>query len=570
MLFSSIYIKDFLSIAEANILFRGAGLVLIDGYNHDDDSANGAGKTTIVSAIAYCLYGKLPRKITASEIARNGTSTPKVKIVTVCGATITRNKPTKLTVVKDGAELSNPQDFIEKLIGMTYEQFCLVACNPQNSIRFLEMNDSQKKDFFIELLALSDMDVYKDKIEVSLKKSLDKEAQINRELGELKARIESYQSMLQVVPLYEDTASLSAEIDSLVLIPPDLSKYETLEISVQESISNTKQMMLYQKELSSVEESINVLEHSIGRARHGNHTIECPSCQHTFINGSVEVNTSEIQKLEAHFIRLNNRRNQLCEALGRNEMEDLNELADILVKCANKKKSLSKDFLEVQARHSVLSKQLTKLETINQNIASIEERNSKAQANIDKFILKQTDVDSKLISVTHEIDLLKQAKAIFGPSGLPAYILDSAVNLFNERAAFYLSKIWANADFFLNTYKETKGGDIKAKMSESFYNLGQERSISSLSGGEYRLLCIAVDMAIIDMFSSMTGTEVQFIAWDEPFNGLDASNRARIWPILTQFAESREVWLIDHSTEFKSMFSNVIDIHKRDGISSVV
>lgn len=569
MLFSSIYIKDFLSIAEANISFRGAGLVLIDGYNHDDDSANGAGKTGIVSAIAYCLYGKLPRKITASEIARNGTSTPKVTLVTACGATISRNKPTKLTVIKDGAELSNPQDFIEKLVGMTYEQFCLVACNPQNSVRFLEMNDSQKKDFFIELLALSDIDTYKDKIEVSLKKALDKEAQINREIGEIKARIESYQSMLQVVPLYEDTASLLEEINSLVLTPPDLSKYDALEVSVQESIANTKQMMLYQKELTSVEESLNVLKHSIERQQYGNHTIECPSCQHIFINGSVEAD-SEVEKLKTHFVKLTNRRDQLRETLGQDEVEDLNELANILIKCANKKKSLSKDFMEAQARHTVLFKQLSKLDAINQNIASIEERNNKAQANIDKFTLKQNEIASKLVSVTHEIDLLKQTKAVFGPSGLPAYILDTAVNMFNERVAFYLSKIWANADFFLNTYKETKGGDIKAKMSESFYNLGQTRSISSLSGGEYRLLCIAVDMAIIDMFSSMTGTEVQFVAWDEPFNGLDASNRARIWPILTQFAESREVWLIDHSTEFKSMFSNVIEIHKKDGISSVV
>jgi DNA repair exonuclease SbcCD ATPase subunit len=328
--------------------------------------------------------------------------------------------------------------------------------------------------------------------------------------------------------------------------------------------------MLYQKELSSIEESISVIEQSIKRTQRRHNTIECPACQHNFIHGSTETNQDEVKALEAHFVKLNNRRTQLREACGSDQVEDLNELAAILVKCANKKKSLSKDFIEAQTRHSALSKQLSKLEATNLNISSIEERNNKAQFNIDKLTLKQSEALVKLASITSEIDLLKQAKAIFSPSGLPAYILDAAVNLFNERVAFYLSKIWVNADFFLNTYKETKGGDIKAKMSESFYNLGQTRSISSLSGGEYRLLCIAVDMAIIDMFSSMTGTEVQFIAWDEPFNGLDASNRARIWPILTQFAESREVWLIDHSTEFKSMFSNVIEIHKRDGISSVV
>ena len=564
----SIYIKDFLSIAEANISFRGAGLVLIDGFNYDDDSANGAGKTAIVSAISYCLYGKLPRKVTASEIARHGTLLPKVSITTECNIIITRNKPTKLIVIKDGAEISSPQDFIDKFIGMTYEQFCLVACNPQNSTRFLEMNDGQKKDFFIELLALSDMDIYKDKIDVSLKKALDQELLVNKEIGEVKARIESYQSMLQVVPSYEDTASLLSELENIAITPPDLSKYEELENSVKDSIANTKQTILYQQELSSVEESLNVIRHTILQVSQ-THAIECPNCQHNFHFKQSESN-SKIEQMESSYAKLSNHKDQLHQAINSTPVEDLSELNVILVKCANKKKNLSKDFLEAQQKHVILSKQLQKLELINSNIARIEESNNKIQNNVDKLTAKLNLLLLKSSSISNEIDLLKQTKAIFSPSGLPAYILDSAVTFFNERVSFYLSKIWVNADFFLNTYKETKGGEIKAKMSESFYNLGQTRSISSLSGGEYRLLCIAVDMAIIDMFSSMTGTMVQFIAWDEPFNGLDASNRARIWPLLTQFAESREIWLIDHSTEFKSMFSNVIEIHKKDGISSVV
>jgi DNA repair exonuclease SbcCD ATPase subunit len=412
------------------------------------------------------------------------------------------------------------------------------------------------------------MDIYKDKIDISLKKALDQELLVNKEIGEVKARIESYQSMLQVVPLYEDTASLLLELENIVITPPDLSKYEELEESVKDSITNTKQAILYQQELSSVEESLNVIGHTILQVPQ-THAIECPNCQHNF-HFELSESNSKIARMESSYAKLINRKDQLHQAINCMPVEDLSELNAILTKCSNKKKSLSKDFLEAQQKHTLLSKQLQKLELINSNITHIKESNDKIQNNVDKLSIKLNQFLLKSSSISNEIDLLKQTKAIFSPSGLPAYILDSAVNFFNERVSFYLSKIWVNADFFLNTYKETKAGEVKAKMSESFYNLGQTRSISSLSGGEYRLLCIAVDMAIIDMFSSMTGTVVQFIAWDEPFNGLDASNRARIWPLLTQFAESREVWLIDHSTEFKSMFSNVIEIHKKDGISSVV
>ena len=66
-------IKNILSISEIHYEFKeSAGLVLLSGWNHDDQTANGAGKTSFINAISFALYGKAPRKITISDFLRKG------------------------------------------------------------------------------------------------------------------------------------------------------------------------------------------------------------------------------------------------------------------------------------------------------------------------------------------------------------------------------------------------------------------------------------------------------------------------------------------------------------------
>ena len=58
MRFNRLEIDAFQAIGHADIDVDNQGLVLIEGVNHDDDSANsnGAGKSSIVSALQWCLF----------------------------------------------------------------------------------------------------------------------------------------------------------------------------------------------------------------------------------------------------------------------------------------------------------------------------------------------------------------------------------------------------------------------------------------------------------------------------------------------------------------------------------
>lgn len=70
MNFTKIIIKNFLTIGNAEINLKERGLVLIQGANKDDSSAdsNGAGKSSIADAICWALYGVTARGVSSDAV----------------------------------------------------------------------------------------------------------------------------------------------------------------------------------------------------------------------------------------------------------------------------------------------------------------------------------------------------------------------------------------------------------------------------------------------------------------------------------------------------------------------
>lgn len=143
MLFKQIKIQNFMPIGEVVLDLTDRGLILISGENLDETSAssNGAGKTSIISAMSWVLFGKTDKELTGDSVVHR-----YVKKDCLVELTVEDNEETyivrryrkhtveknRLTVHKvvNGSEIEITlgsdrltQESVERIIGCSYEVF---------------------------------------------------------------------------------------------------------------------------------------------------------------------------------------------------------------------------------------------------------------------------------------------------------------------------------------------------------------------------------------------------------------------------------------------------------------
>jgi DNA repair exonuclease SbcCD ATPase subunit len=205
-------------------------------------------------------------------------------------------------------------------------------------------------------------------------------------------------------------------------------------------------------------------------------------------------------------------------------------------------------------------------------VSSLEEKLSKQLVIKDNIGVAQQEVTSLLggkEKAENSLTMLRSTQSLFSPTGIPAYILDSIISMFNDKIQNYISNIWPQSSFELQSFRENKAGQVSAKMSDNLTIDGVKVPVHSLSGGEIRCLSIAIDMALLDVVMNYTGVDISPIILDEPFENLDVNTREIVIDMLRQVASDRLVIVIDHATETQAMFDTIINIEKRDSISRI-
>lgn len=168
MKFGTLRIQNFLTIGEASIRLDDRGLVLIQGVNDDDSSAasNGAGKSSIVDALCWALFGETARGVAGdSVINRNAGKECQVAVnlhdddgKTYAVVRHRKHKigkngvtlhcwidPTNITDLTQGTDKLT-QEKINEVLGCSYDVFCSAVYAGQDKMPDLPgMTDKQLK-----------------------------------------------------------------------------------------------------------------------------------------------------------------------------------------------------------------------------------------------------------------------------------------------------------------------------------------------------------------------------------------------------------------------------------------
>lgn len=182
--------------------------------------------------------------------------------------------------------------------------------------------------------------------------------------------------------------------------------------------------------------------------------------------------------------------------------------------------------------------------------------------------LKERDLD--IIKVEHRLRLGEYWKSALGVY-IKSMLMDSFLEQLNIQANEYLETLFGGVlKIQLSSVTEGKKG-VKEKIDQKIFNGNHECSYNNLSGGERSRVCLAVNLALSDITCNSLGTSFSLLMLDEVFNGLDSAGKEQTMKLLKELEPRFEtILVIDHTEEFKSLFSNTITVKKKGGVSYIV
>jgi len=573
-------IENFLSIEKAHVDFDDSGLLLIEGWNHDVDRANGAGKTAVLNAISFGLYDKLPRKVTASEIIRRGAKKGHVSIRLDIGGQIYgvhRSRPKGVTFTHEvnGSDevLSITQEEWETKLRLSYNQFIVAMyCSQGNSgssPRFLLLNDSDKKQFLLQLLSLDEFNLCKKKCDEIITLMQFKFDGFQRKMSELQVKIDAYSESIldknacqllvsQKEISKESFAKALADVQSVV--QPDLAKYHKLE----EDIRGKKTKFIEQR--TKREMLFNQWNKLGKQLKPFDLASSCPTCGSDLDNSHAEtMHNSELERVKQERLDLKLQIDEIDTALLAESQ--INELH---TKLKERKKKESAEYEQAKLAEVELIAKINNLDIQIENLNKELIENAQLVEKIAVIQKQRAAINLQSLEVASDLELQKTVAAIYSSTGAQAYVLDSAVALFNEQVAKYVEMLWPNLTYELQSYKENVKGEVTAKFSESIIMDGKPISLGSLSGGELKALSICADMALLGILEQQFGLHMSPVIFDEAFDGLDASGKEFALELIRGLSLDRQVVVIDHASEMRTAFDKILRVEKRNGISSVI
>jgi len=582
----SVRIYNILSIENAEVSFEDNGLVLVEGWNYDDGRATGAGKTAIFNALCFGIYGKLPRKITASEVLRNGTKKGFVMVDIQVGnriIAVRRERPNKLMFEENGVQLDIGQEEFESIIKLSYDQFLMsmyAAQGGQN--RLIGKNDTEKKDFLLQLMNLNEFAACKKEAQRIIDEWTKEIESLENKKTIIKTQIDVHETVSCDVNLnMKYIATLNEKIDSrnqgivqLQTIPkPDMSKYIKLESDIRDkqkqfAETRAKKSMLHQqyKQLSLQDVPFASPKPDA----------ECPHCAGELnIRGKSIVKADDkaalkkqhddhVAEIRVDLLALKKQIDD-CDAFLLNENKIVLLQDQLIKKKSDEYSDYDKASKKISELRLLINSDQGQINSLQNEINSTLEWEKKVDV-LKKSIVK---IDSDIKKKAFDLELLQTVCGIYSPTGAQAYVIDYIVDSFNDAITEFVDLIWPNASYKLNAFKEKKDGDVVAKFSETLIINGKEKSIGMLSGGEFRAISLVMDFAVISMLSKQFGMPLNPVILDEPFEGLDSVGREIVIGLLEKLSQDRQIWVIDHMNESKVLFKSVVRVEKRNDVTTI-
>jgi DNA repair exonuclease SbcCD ATPase subunit len=543
-----------------------------------DGSRNGTGKTTIINALSYALYGEALTNIRKDNLINktNGKNMFVTVDFDISGKEyrIERGrKPNVLRLIVDGSdnsEASNEDDDaqgdsretqkeIEKIVGFPHEMFKHIIALNTYTEPFLAMKANDQRNMIEQLLGITELSQKAELLKELLKNTKDSIKEEEIRIAAVKSSNERIEKSISEIELrgkaWEKTKSdklsdMATTIDTLseIAIEQEIANHKHNQ-NVKE-LTDAKTVLVKERDRTDTShirssKKLEELKTNLQKAREG----MCPACgQGTAHLTTHEAYTAElVEKIaeeQKYYDDLEVRIRELDLALI--EYSDIADETDTFY--ADLESALAhKHNLDTLALQYA-----EKLEEANPYIEQIDQLRATGLEEISwDYINSLTDVKDHQ-EFLHKLLTSKD-------SFIRKRIIDQNISYLNHRLAYYLDKIGLPHDVKFNS-------DLSVEITE----YGRDLDFDNLSRGERNRLILSLSWAFRDIYESLN-RPMNLMCIDELIDsGMDTMGVENSLAILKKMnrEQHKNIFLISHKEELVGRVNNVLTVIKEGGFTS--
>jgi len=569
-------VKNFMSVGNVTqaVRFTDNGLTLVLGNNLDlggDGSRNGTGKTTIINALSYAIYGNALTNIRKDNLVNK--TNAKQMLVTldfdVEGTKYRIERGRKPNVLKyyvndqnvdeDEAQGENRQTQaqIEKLFGMSHDMFKHIVALNTYTEPFLSMRANDQRAIIEQLLGITMLsekaevlkeqqrltrDAIKEE-EYRIKAIEEANSRIEKSISDLERRQKIWrdkqstdvQNIQQQINTLEKI-NIKTELDNHALLADYLEKKNLKDQAEKWKSSIEADNRKHDKLINKLEqEVISLKDH------------KCHTC------GQDIHDEKQISILKDKEEQLGDARNTVItnttqQTEWQQAIDELGELGQMPVTHYNK--------LQEALEHQ------NTLNNLNGEVTRIQSETDTYQEQVDT--LRDTGMQEVEWESMNDLNVLKDHQDFLyklltnKDSFIRKRIIEQNLQYLNSRLAYYLTKLGLPHEVQFQP-------DLTVEITE----LGRDLDFDNLSRGERNRLILGLSWAFRDVFESMN-TPINFLAIDELIDsGMDTNGVDSALSVLKKIERERNknIFLISHRDELVGRVNTILQVIKEGGFT---
>lgn len=582
MILKELTVKNFMSVGNQTqaVNFCKEQLTLVLGENldqggDDNGSRNGTGKTTIVNALSYALFGSALTNIKKDNLINkiNG----KNMLVTLHfeknGVDYRIERGRKPSVMKffinnqeqsvdetddSQGDMRETQKDINELIGMSPDMFKHIVALNTYTEPFLSMRANEQREIIEQLLGITLLSEKSEVLKELIKETKDQIFQENADIEAAKKSNDKIQqsidSLLTKQKIWikqqkDDCEKIQNSIDELqnVDIEKELIQHSKLKIYddlAAKIKSLNKERSTLETALIQADKNVKKYAKEVEQLKNN----KCPACdQELHDHKHKEMLTKaqkNLQESTTYFDKINQDLTKV--------VSELTEIGDI-----NGRPNTFYDTVEEALKHqnNLVSLEVA-LESRRKEIDPYQEQIDELRHSALQEISWDT-VNSLTSLKDHQEFLLKLLTS--KDSFIRKKIIDQNLAYLNNRLTYYLDKMGLpHQVVFVN--------DLTVEITQ----LGQDLDFDNLSRGERNRLILGLSWAFRDVWESLYQS-VNLLFVDELIdNGLDAAGVENALGVLKKMSRERKknIYLISHKDELIGRVNNVLKVIKEGGFTS--